>query len=192
MSGKKSAWQLTPTALEKFLRHMDASHARAGEQYQNLHQKLVRYFEWQGCHTPHESADTTLDRAIQKVEEGAHVPNIPRFVNGIARNVLKEYWKWKKTHQEVPLDSVAEPVRREPDGDDEVLIQCIERCLERLPGERRTLLLEYLGGDHREALAERHGLSLNALRLRVFHLKDRLRECAKRCVDASTQREYLV
>jgi DNA-directed RNA polymerase specialized sigma24 family protein len=190
MSGKKSAWQLTPTALEKFLRRMDASHARAEEHYQNLHEKLVRYFEWQGCHTPQESADTTLDRAIRKLEEGAHVPDVPRFVNGIARNVLKEYRK--KKYREVPLDSVAEPMQREPDGADEVLIQCIERCLEELSAERRALLLEYLGGDNREALADRHGLSLNALRLRVFQLKDRLRGCAKQCVGASTPRAHLV
>jgi DNA-directed RNA polymerase specialized sigma24 family protein len=190
MAGKKATWQLTPMALEKFLRRIDASPGRAEERYKELHQRLVRYFEWQGCHIPEESADETLDRAIRKVEEGANVPDVPRFVSGIARNVLKEYWKFKP--REVSLDAVPEPPHARPDENDETLVRCIEGCLHKLPGTGRMLLLAYHGGEDRLALANRNAMSLNALRLRVFHLKDRLKQCAKQCVADSSPRPFLV
>jgi DNA-directed RNA polymerase specialized sigma24 family protein len=178
MPRKKQAWALTSTALAKFMERVGESSEDAAEKYEDLRTRLIRFFEWQGCHTPEDSADTTFDRAIQKIDAGAIVPNVERFIYGIARYVLKECRKIEDL--KVPL-SLA-PETAQADTSDDIFLICLEQCLRELSSGGRAMLLEYHSGNNRDELAGKHGLTLNALRIRIFKLTKNLEECAVPCV----------
>ena len=159
---------------------MDDNTAAAAEKYEELHTRLIGFFEWQGCHTPEDCADDTIDRAARKIEAGATVPNVQRFVSGIARYVLKEYWKFR--NQEVSLELAAGLTRGETEASDDIFVTCIERCLRNLSSAGRSMLLEYVSSGNRAELAGKHGLTLNALRIRICKLTKTLEKCALPCV----------
>ena len=73
--------------------------------------------------------------------------------------------------------------------DDEKEHACLDRCLGELAPPERRLLLGYHQGDksakirRRSELASEHGLSPNALRLKIHRLTGRLRECVTECLE---------
>jgi DNA-directed RNA polymerase specialized sigma24 family protein len=150
-----------------------------------LYARLVRFFEWQGCQTPEDAADTTFDRAIRKIDAGASVPDVPRYINGIARLVLKEYRRIG--YREVSLDIVDKLPNAAPDTSDDNYQVCVERCLRRLPSDGSTMLLEYFSGGNRDQLASKRGMTLNALRIRISKLKEQLRKCAVPCATGNAK-----
>jgi hypothetical protein len=54
---------LTPEAFDRFLGSLDIDRDRAGEKYENLRLKLLRFFEWRGALHPDLLADETLERS---------------------------------------------------------------------------------------------------------------------------------
>jgi DNA-directed RNA polymerase specialized sigma24 family protein len=73
--------------------------------------------------------------------------------------------------------------------DTDARLDCLRTCAERLPHEDRRLVLEYyLEEGHeqqqlRRTLADRLGISLTALRLRVFRIRRLLEVCTRGCVN---------
>jgi DNA-directed RNA polymerase specialized sigma24 family protein len=180
MPRPKQEWQLTTPALESLLQKIENSPALARGGYTELHSRLVRLFEWRGCLAPDEAADETLDRAMRKIEQGVHIPDVRPFIWGIANNVLKEYKR--RSHRLISLELTQSQMFRVQDVPDGALNQCLAACFERLPSEARLQLLEYVESKDRANLASRYGSTLNALRIRISRLRDRLRECAlQRC-----------
>jgi DNA-directed RNA polymerase specialized sigma24 family protein len=64
--------------------------------------------------------------------------------------------------------------------------ECLNHCLRRLPAENRELIVEYyrkdgrLKNDHRAAMAERLGITLNALWSRAQRIRENLERCVMR------------
>lgn len=174
-SARTKEWELTKGALNNLLAFLDADPELAGRRYVALYGKLTKFFEWRGCAAPDVSADETLNRVARKIEQGAVITNFNGFLYGVARNVLNEDFK-KRGEEQRRLADFARFVEaretREPDG----LLTCLESCLLTLPAGDRELLLAYYQGcphrlTHRQELARRHGLSINALRVRVHRLR---------------------
>jgi len=73
----------------------------------------------------------------------------------------------------------------------ELEYRCLERCIERLSEEDRALLLREYGAkgrtqaERRKALADELGISLNALRIRVYRIRVALKECIEKCIQGS-------
>ena len=66
------------------------------------------------------------------------------------------------------------------------LDRCLERCLNTLsPDGRQLLEAYYLSG--RSELISRLGVTPNAVRLRVFKEKQRLRSCMARCLALTSE-----
>ena len=67
--------------------------------------------------------------------------------------------------------------------------ECFERCLNELSEENRQLVLRYYEDerrgkiDNRQAMADRLGIPLNALRSRVQRIRDKLERCVTNCSD---------
>jgi DNA-directed RNA polymerase specialized sigma24 family protein len=66
--------------------------------------------------------------------------------------------------------------------------ECFSKCLDELPLNTRELVLTYYKKekqrkiDHRKVLAERSGMSLNTLRVRVHRIRADLENCIKKCL----------
>ena len=65
---------------------------------------------------------------------------------------------------------------------------CLDRCLDELQLDDRTLVLDYYAGERAEKIANRRrlaaglGVSDNALRSRVQRLRERLEVCVRECL----------
>ena len=179
---------LTAGALTSLLSRLGPDAERAGSAYEHLRRALVSFFAWRGAATPEECADETLDRLATRLDEGVAVEDLPRFARGIARLVLLEHWR-RPEARGVRLDEAGPrgPVTQEAPND-EVLRECLDRCLVELPADGRRLILQYYGAegrgriDARKRLAEALGVSESALRNRAQRLRATLERCITRCL----------
>jgi DNA-directed RNA polymerase specialized sigma24 family protein len=190
---RKRQWVLTPQAFEKLLASLDASRDRAGEKYEQLRSRLVKFFEWRGCPSPDDQADEALNRVTRKLEEGEQVHDLYRYTAGIARRLVLEMFKQQeKAHVALRHLSALQEVTADVHADRRD--DCLERSLRRLPRESRMLILEYYQVDccarieHRKALAEQLGIPVNALRIRVHRLRTRLEKQVGECMRQSSTR----
>jgi DNA-directed RNA polymerase specialized sigma24 family protein len=104
----------------------------------------------------------------------------------LLKETLKEQMKRQELHD---LPSTVPP-DLEDSSEAETQLGCLDGCLEKLPAEIRSLILEYYQFrrqakiDHRRALAEGFGIPVNALRIRVHRVRAQLEECVTDCITA--------
>lgn len=185
----KSEWTLTGEAFAKFLFHLDPDPDCAGEKYENLRRTLIKFFDWRGAHFPEECADETVNRVVRKLDGGDALRDVETYCLGVARMVFLETLK-RPERRRVALDEapdIAAPVADDEDDDEQR--RCFNRCLRELPPESRQLILLYYQDErrakinNRQAMADRLGIPLNALRSRVQRIRDRLERCVEQCLN---------
>jgi DNA-directed RNA polymerase specialized sigma24 family protein len=137
----------------------------------------MRYFEGRRCVPADEHVDETIDRVARRVAAGERIraSDPRRYFYGVARKVLLEWRKHPvypgRGHEVSVLDQLVSSPR----------LFCLRCCLRSLsPGEQEILEAYYLDG--RAELAAREDITPNALRLRVFKTKQKLRACISRCL----------
>ncbi len=181
--------QPSQETFEKLLIVLSADRDRAGEEYELLRLKLLKYFRSRALLHAEELADETLNRLAKKIDEGEEIRDVLRYSHGLAHYVWMEHLK-KPDARPVPYDelpltpfTLSDPVIRKERDD------CCQYCLQLLPEGDRELITEYwIHGNqkHRDArreLAERLRISLTALRIRVSRIKDKLENCFSDCLD---------
>lgn len=191
---------MTPEAFDLMLSKLDADRERAGEKYELVRQKLTRFFQWRGCSAPEEYTDRTIDRVARRLVEGSEIVASDPYLyfHGTAINLLREYWKKPEASN---LDSIEDlSVNKTPAEDPiaqgtlqaerlehEWKLECLQECVQTLPHEQLDQIQRYhqsAGGAkiaQRKALAEELGLPLNALRIRMYRLRQELEACILNC-----------
>ena len=186
---------LSPKAFEKLLAALGPEREQAGETYERIRQRLLRFFEWRRADCPEDLTDRTIDRVGKRLEGGDTIraSDPAAYFYGVARNVLKEHWSEKKKE----MSAVSRLTERTPvdqDPESERRFRCLEECLEALAPENRDLVLGYYVGrgiekiENRRRIAARLGVAPNTLRIRVHRLRGRLEECVERCIGGSSGR----
>lgn len=191
---------MTPEAFDLMLTQLDADREQAGEKYELIRQKLTKFFQWRGCPSPEDYTDRTIDRVALRLWEGAEVtardPYL--FFHGTAINVLREHWKKAETGNvesldELPItktpaeDPVAQRARRDERLAHELKLECLQECVHGLPREQIEQIQQYHQSDggakiaQRKAMAEQLGIPLNALRIRMYRLRQDLETCILDC-----------
>jgi len=187
---QKREWVLTQEAFDKLLLCLDPDRERAGEKYETVRHKLIKFFEWQGCSFPEDYTDKTINRVAKKIDEGEEIHNPYRYIHGVARRVFMEYLReWEK--ERAALDHWPPVQTSLEDASESERLQCLEQCLQDLPPESRELITQYHQGDkrvrieNRGKLAARLKIPLNALRIRVHRLREKLEACVEDCLKHS-------
>jgi DNA-directed RNA polymerase specialized sigma24 family protein len=185
----KKEWVLTKEAFDSFLARLDRDRDRAGEKYESVRLKLLKYFQWRGSDSSDAEADETLNRVARRIEEGENVYNLNGYIYGVARMVYAEGIKLRSRKQELDeaSDLEAMPVEEE---DPEVAERrkCLDRCLGHLNAEDRETITEYYQFEkgnkieHRKKLAARIGISPNALRIKAHRKRVNLEACVRECL----------
>jgi DNA-directed RNA polymerase specialized sigma24 family protein len=194
-------WELSPEAFARLLSALGPDATAAGERYERIRAKLARIFEWRGCADPGELVDRTFDRVARRLEEGAEltVADPYAYVHGVAMHVLQEHWR--EAARRAPLGGdVAVPATVHDDDEENASrrLQCLDECLRALPAEGRRLLERYHAAvdaariAHRQALARELGITLNALRIQAFRLRERTQSCVARCAAAPVETKGIV
>lgn len=176
---------LTQDNFDALLDWLDPDREKAGEKYEAIRSGLIGVFIYKGCVAPEELADDTINRVARKAEtlRATFKGDPARYFHGVGKRVYLEYLKRKPT---VELPTWLEAPQA---GDVEQQFQCLEECLGRLSGTQRTLVLQYYRGrkrakiDSRRVLREVLKLKSNALRVRVFRIRETLEKCVRRCLE---------
>ena len=185
----KTKWTLTKASFDKLLERFSSDREEAAIRYETARQKLIRFFEWNSVVCAEDWADETLNRVARRIDEGQNIDNLIAYIWGVARRVLKEAKK-DSDRGPIPLeDAPTIPQEKTPEIINPDARQiCFDRCLEELPPDSRNLILEYYQGEgaakikHRQDLADKLGIPLNALRIRVHRTRKTLEKCIAECL----------
>jgi len=182
----RNSWRLSQPAFDRLLDTLGPDRERAGETYESLRARLIRYFQWRGSNWPEDDADETFDRVVRRLEDGEVIERLEKYVHGVSRLVaLESRREWEK-EQASRWPAAYEGQAARADGAGEALQGHLDRCLVELPPADRELILDYYRGDpedrieSRKTLADRLGLPLTVLRLRAHRIRSRLESCLQR------------
>lgn len=189
----KKNWSLTKAAFDGLLRWLDDASGTEGNGYLMMRSRLVTYFDRKNCANPDDLADETLDRVGRRLEEeGSIETEAPaKYCYALARFVFLEHLR---TPSEVSLDGFEQAANQraaEP-GEDrmrhETRLECLERCAASLDDGQRELITRYYSGEkrvkieNRKRMAKGLAMSLNALGIRAFRIREKLEKCVTECV----------
>jgi DNA-directed RNA polymerase specialized sigma24 family protein len=153
--------------------------------YRQLHARLTRFFALNNAADPADLADRTLDRLARSLES-REIASPVAFALGIARLLLKEEARARAKEIDAARDwtAVTDPASDLAEKED--LLARLDRCLDRMPPERREMLRAYYGWagstriEHHRLLAGRLGVSVHALRNRLLRARADLSICMER------------
>jgi DNA-directed RNA polymerase specialized sigma24 family protein len=183
----KKKWNLSREAFDALLNWLHEDREKAGEKYEEIRQRLVKFFVARGCADAEDLADETINRVTNRVEEikKDFTGDPLKYFYGVANMVYKEVLR----RPEPP--SLPPP----PDSSQiEMEYGCLEKCINRLTPKNRALLLQYYYpqegcslSEQRRLLAERLDIAPNALRIRAFRIRAWLQKCVEKCVARSIE-----
>ena len=177
-------WSLSQEDFDELLDWLDSDREQAGIKYEQIRSSLIKIFTGRGCLDAEELADETINRVTRKIKDikGEFRGDPALYFFGVAKMLLLEYMRRKPPQPPPPPPDA---------GRAELEYRCLERCIERLSEEDRALLLREYGAkgrtqaERRKALADELGISLNALRIRVYRIRVALKECIEKCIQGS-------
>jgi DNA-directed RNA polymerase specialized sigma24 family protein len=184
----KKGWVLTEEAFTKFLTWLHPEREKAGEKYEAIRRRLVIIFTCKGCAEAEDLADETINRVIHRSQQMIETYDgepTAYFVT-VAHNLYLEHAASRPLRSELP-DQLPQPEDCGPDDDREY--ECLDKCIERLAPNNRSLVLGYYQEtkqakiDHRKKLAEELGIGINALRIRAHRVRAVLQECIDHCLN---------
>lgn len=185
---RKSEWVLTQAAFDGFLATLDRDREKAGEKYEYIRLKLLKYFQWCGSDVPDIDADETINRVTRRLYEGQHVYNLTGYIYGVAKLVRAESLKQRSRRRSLDEGSFIELSSIGVEVEVANYQECMERCLGCLSDEDRDVISEYYRYkkpekiDCRKRLAARLGISLNTLRVKMHRQRMNLEACVARCL----------
>ncbi len=190
---------LTGPALNRLLSWLDDGVESQGETYLEMRRRLSSYFDRRGRQSAEELADETLNRIGRTLEKDGAISTTPpaRYCYVVARFVLLEDIRRQRTT--VPLEEtwaidsttargVARAAEEEELDEREQRLECLDCCLEELKPDQRELVIEYYRDtgrqkiERRRELANRLGITMNALGIRACRIRNTLEACVEsRC-----------
>jgi RNA polymerase sigma factor (sigma-70 family) len=188
---------IPPQSFDEILAWLHSDRNEAAKIYLQLRDGLTRIFNWNRCADPDGLTDEVFDRAARKVHDlrPTYDGDPKLFFYGIARNLVKE--SPKRFKKQVSLEGTDLPAPN-PQPEDEIAVireECLHSCLQKLSAEKRELILGYYLKekqakiDYRNELAQKMGISIETLRVRVHRIRGTLEKCIEQCLDGMDQQK---
>lgn len=177
--------------FDELLRWLDPDYPeKAAEKLEKIRQRIIKIYTNRGSRRAEEVFDVTLSRVCEKVEIVAptYEGDPALYFYAVAKNVHSEFLRADSPL--VPLNpSEADSKGDAGDSSSEVEVrhQCLERCLDQLPPEKRSLIVRFYTGDgqirieNRKKLAAELGIDSKALSLRALRIRRELLLCLRGC-----------
>ncbi len=178
--------------FDALLAWLDSDREAAGRKYEVIRSGLIRIFVSQGFSDAEDLADLTINRVIDRLPDirETYVGERARYFHGVARNIIRE----AKRRKEIATDRIPEPSGQRIVGTSD-RYDCLLKCLQLIPGERRDLILDYYlyeGRDkieHHRHMAQELGLTDGALRTRAHHIRVNLEKCVLKCIRGLAEKQ---
>lgn len=183
-----SKTSLDPKAFAAFLARLSPNPDRAGEAYEEQRRILVKFFECRGVVMAEDLADEVFNRVARRLAEGEVIENLPGYCFSIARFIVMEHFRAPEQRRVAWDDVPPLAAPQAEDAGEDARQMCLQSCLQSLPPDSRALIVEYYQDakrtriDVRQTMAERLGISRNALSNRMLRLRTQLEQCITRCV----------
>jgi DNA-directed RNA polymerase specialized sigma24 family protein len=183
---------LTPTVFNTLLLQLDADRDIAGQKYERIRAKLLKFFECRGCTEPEDLTDETINRVAARIEAGTQLwcSDPCAYFYGVARFVAREHQR-VLARRPISLDCLGGIGRHRDlliDTDQhaesvtlEEQLEYLDLALESLGPRARRLVLAYYEGEtgttikNRAMLADSLGIHTSALRTCVHRIRERVR-----------------
>jgi RNA polymerase sigma factor (sigma-70 family) len=174
---------ITQEQFDSLLSWLDNDREVAATKYETIRKGLVRVFVSKGFNDAEDLADETINRVINRLPDirENYEGEPTRYFHGVARNIIRERLRTREVAVDVsPVWVDPRPSSAEHD--------CLEKCLQALPAEKRELILDYYlyeGHDkieHHKQMAAELGITEGALRVRVHHIRVRVENCMRQCL----------
>ncbi len=188
--------EIPPESFEEILAWLNGDRDEAAAMYVQLRHDLAKMFMWGRCSDPEGLTDEVFDRVAKKVHEVRPTyEGDPRlYFRAVANNLIKENNKRVKT--QLSLEGIDLPEPPITEMEDEMaadIEECLQQCLQKLSNDKRELILGYYAKekqakiDHRYELAQKFGITVETLRVRVFRIRESLADCIGRCLKRKRQ-----
>ncbi len=183
---------LTQEEFDELLGLFSPDREAAGIVYEEIRSNLLRYFESKDCWDSDILADETLFRVASKAHtfDPSRHTRPSSFVFGFASKILLEYSrdprKMRITYDRWVPPALTVPMEDESDNE-AAGMECLRKCLGEMSADDRDMLITYYGKEKQEKiasrkiLAERLGIKMETLHMRVHRLRGSLKKCMKRC-----------
>ena len=191
-------WVLTGEAFNLLLSNLHIDRTIAADKYEQLRQKLIRFFLVKGARDPEESADEVFNRAARRLAEDAKEldsKNPDGYFLQIARFVFMEECRSLKkriisleelTPDMEPFEDPAKLLNKLSERiETEWGLEILVNCRAELSDEERLMIDVYAScGEGRERsarrkyLAQKLGKTINSLRIEVSRINTRIKKCA--------------
>jgi len=142
------------------------------------------------CRRSEDLADEVFDRVAVKLES-EEIRELDKYCFGVARFVCRE--AYKKMHRETQIEDLTgegdalvnvrgQSAQVEVRLYQERRLECLRQCLARLTAGDRELVIQYYSAEgekqktFRQKLAEKTGLKLGTLRVRINRVRGGLRD----------------
>ena len=185
--------ELSQYVFDRLLAWLDDGTDSHGERYLEIRRRLVMYFDRRNRPAAEDLADETLNRVARTLEQSGVIVTRPpaRYCYVVAKFVLLEDLRRERRYVGLDESRAFPLLRGAPATDDLALrekrLDCLDRCLEQLKPEQRALIIDYYRDtrrqkiERRRALANRLGITMNALAIRACRIRDALLTCIEGC-----------
>lgn len=168
--------------FDDLLGWLDPSREVAGQKYETVRAGLIRIFISKGFANAEDLTDETFNRVGKRLPDvGENYGKKMAYCHGVARNIMLEAWRRK----EIATDHVPERPTSVAVTSDRY--DCLLKCLELLPHEKRELILDYYlyegkeKIEHHRRMADELDITTGALRTRAHHTRRDLEKCVRQC-----------
>lgn len=184
---------LTQENFDLLLAWLDCERERAAVKYESIRVSLIKILMWRGSNDAEDLADETINRVAEKVHllKDTFVGDPAIYFYAVAKRLLKE--EQRNAKSQVPISESYNLLgfpREIDEPTDNIVYECLHCCLQSEGAERRDMILSYYVGErnvkiaNRKAMAERLGIPLNSLRVRMYRIREGLEACIENCINA--------
>jgi hypothetical protein len=184
-SGVRDAPVTRAAPLQNLLERL-AVGGDAAPAYEHLRQRLVTYFRLRFPAEAEALADEAIDRLARRLDDGTPVLSLAGYALGIARLLVLETSARQSKERIAAREAMFEMEMNNQEIAPDPAQPALRKCLEAIGPESATFILDYYGAEtgtarivQRQALAERFGLTLNALRNRALRVRIGLEKCVR-------------
>jgi hypothetical protein len=183
--------------LETLLTWLDPDRDEAWEKYQQIWDRLIKIFTWNRCKDVEELAGEVMKRVEPKVpelmERFSEGEDPARYFYGVAQMLVRENFRTEAQFSEFLEESgvggVTYPVELGEIDVYELKLGHLDSCLDQLSEADGEIVLEYYQFESRNKLADRKrlaqrlGLTMNALWIKASRLRAKIHECVKKRIE---------
>jgi len=186
--------------FEKLLAWLDSDREAAGGKYETNRSRLIRVFVSRGCVEAETLADEVMNRVAVRIDKvvKTYQGDPAKCFQGFAENVYHEHHRDQRPRSEVdPPEPPVSPDDESEREKRELEDRCLTRCLGELPSAERDLFWRYFQEEKRikikarKTLAKELRLTANALRIKAYRIRRRLRKSMEDCLKTLMNNEMI-